>query len=467
MALWSSAEINNLPDSSFAIIEKGGKKDEDGKTEPRSLRHLPYKGPDGKVNLPHLRNALARLSQTKLSPELIAEARKKLEAAAKENDVGDYSGEYSEEELSEIPVTFAEHDEALYGKVTVGKPIFIAREAQFIHRRGITGQELDEMLENFNNRAVGLDINIDYEHGEDPTKGKKAAGWIKSIFKSTINIKGEKVKALFAIPEWTPAAAKAIDEREYRYTSPEVVWNFKNSENGQNFGTVLRRVAILNGPQFAEQPSIKLSEQKVDGKKNLTKGENGKMKNLIALLESKGAKFSATSETTESEIVAAFKEVVSKLEDSKLAAETKLGTLETKFSALEKEAGTLKEKAGKFEALEAKTKADAVAALVERAKEKMEPAKAESTFKALAEKDFKFAEDFLASIDSVKFAAKKGEPKTASGDDDEDGDPEEMKAEEIQKIREKMADKQKVAVDKISYRAAMNEWLENQKDSKK
>ncbi len=88
-ATWTAAEINNLPDSSFAVIEPGGTKDDDGKTVPRSLRHLPFKGPDGNVDLPHLRNALARLPQSDLSADLKAKARARLQAAAKEAGVGE------------------------------------------------------------------------------------------------------------------------------------------------------------------------------------------------------------------------------------------------------------------------------------------------------------------------------------------------------------------------------------------
>lgn len=67
-AEWSTATVNDFPDSSFAYIEPGGKKDSEGKTVPRSLRHLPYKDKDGKPDLPHVRNALARLSQTQNIP---------------------------------------------------------------------------------------------------------------------------------------------------------------------------------------------------------------------------------------------------------------------------------------------------------------------------------------------------------------------------------------------------------------
>ena len=77
-AVWSTAYQNNLPDSSFLYIEDGGKKDGEGKTVPRTLRHFPYKDADGKVDLPHLRNALARIPQSKLP----ADVKKKLTAKA-------------------------------------------------------------------------------------------------------------------------------------------------------------------------------------------------------------------------------------------------------------------------------------------------------------------------------------------------------------------------------------------------
>lgn len=83
-AVWSGASKNDLPDSAFAYIEGGGKKDSDGKTTPRSLRHLPYKNADGKPDAAHVRNALARLNQTGIPASAKASAHRKLVAAAKE-----------------------------------------------------------------------------------------------------------------------------------------------------------------------------------------------------------------------------------------------------------------------------------------------------------------------------------------------------------------------------------------------
>jgi hypothetical protein len=85
-APWSTAFVNDLSDIAFLHIEPGGEKDADGKTTPRSLRHFPVRGPDGEIDLPHLRNAIARIPQANfLNPanmdKLQTEARALLDAA--------------------------------------------------------------------------------------------------------------------------------------------------------------------------------------------------------------------------------------------------------------------------------------------------------------------------------------------------------------------------------------------------
>lgn len=80
--VWSRKYINSLPDSCFAYVEPG-EKDDAGRTVPRSKRHLPFKDAEGRIDLPHLRNALARLNQTKLPEEAKEKARKVLCVAAR------------------------------------------------------------------------------------------------------------------------------------------------------------------------------------------------------------------------------------------------------------------------------------------------------------------------------------------------------------------------------------------------
>jgi HK97 family phage prohead protease len=70
----TSSSINDLPDSDFAYIESGGKKDPSGRTVPRSLRHFPVH------DAAHTRNALSRAPQSpfgdKAMPKIRAAAKK-------------------------------------------------------------------------------------------------------------------------------------------------------------------------------------------------------------------------------------------------------------------------------------------------------------------------------------------------------------------------------------------------------
>jgi hypothetical protein len=63
-AVWSTKYINDLKDENFLYIAPGGEKDEEGKTVPRTLRNFPVRDENGKLDLPHLRNAIARIPQS-------------------------------------------------------------------------------------------------------------------------------------------------------------------------------------------------------------------------------------------------------------------------------------------------------------------------------------------------------------------------------------------------------------------
>lgn len=78
-ATMSSGAINDLPDSAFAHIEAGGTKDSGGKTVPRSKRHFPIH------DAAHVRAALSRIGQ---GAEFSAQAKPKVEAAAKKLGIG-------------------------------------------------------------------------------------------------------------------------------------------------------------------------------------------------------------------------------------------------------------------------------------------------------------------------------------------------------------------------------------------
>lgn len=80
----TAASINDLPDSDFAYIEPGGKKDSSGRTTPRDKRHFPVH------DAAHVRDALSRAPQSPFGDK----AMPKIRQAAKKLgvDAGDDSG---------------------------------------------------------------------------------------------------------------------------------------------------------------------------------------------------------------------------------------------------------------------------------------------------------------------------------------------------------------------------------------
>jgi site-specific DNA-adenine methylase len=80
---WSTAYINDLPDSAFLLVEDGGKKDADGRTTPRTLRHFPVRDADGKLDVAHVREAVGRIPQAKIAG-FDADAKRALQNRARQ-----------------------------------------------------------------------------------------------------------------------------------------------------------------------------------------------------------------------------------------------------------------------------------------------------------------------------------------------------------------------------------------------
>lgn len=118
-AVWTRAYIDNLPDSAFLYIEPGGTKEE-GKTVPRSLRHFPYKDANGKIDLPHLRNALARIPQSNVPQEAKDKAIKKAQRllAGQKAEGSSMDENLNQEALEEQIETLKTTVSTLQGKLT-------------------------------------------------------------------------------------------------------------------------------------------------------------------------------------------------------------------------------------------------------------------------------------------------------------------------------------------------------------
>lgn len=122
-AEWETSYVNGLPDSAFAVIEPGGEKDEQGKTTPRSLRHLEHHNAQGNVDEVHVKAGLQRLDQTKISDALKVEAKKHLCGHAKQMDfVSEFCGEEPQQAKEKSPCekakeTLSERVKVLEGQI--------------------------------------------------------------------------------------------------------------------------------------------------------------------------------------------------------------------------------------------------------------------------------------------------------------------------------------------------------------
>jgi len=101
--IWTRQYINDLPDSAFALTLPGGSNDESDRTTPRSLRKFPHHRADGSIDLPHLRNALARVPQSDLTQEQKKRALAHLKNHAKAAGIGEFAEESLKEQGGEAP----------------------------------------------------------------------------------------------------------------------------------------------------------------------------------------------------------------------------------------------------------------------------------------------------------------------------------------------------------------------------
>jgi HK97 family phage prohead protease len=168
-AVWTTAYINDLADGCFLYIAPGGKKDSGGKTTPRALRHFPYKDASGQIDLPHLRNALARIPQSSLSQSL----KDELTAKAKKI-LADATGKKSNEPegLERRWVTFEEADVRLAGD---GTPKLIGYGAVFDSPTNIGWFEEQVARGAFSETILQDDIRGLFNHDPNMILGRNKA----------------------------------------------------------------------------------------------------------------------------------------------------------------------------------------------------------------------------------------------------------------------------------------------------
>ena len=105
-----------------------------------------------------------------------------------------------------------------------------------------------DFIKNWEDRVLGRDISLDKTH--EPSDG--ATGWVQEL-----KIKGDR---LLALVEWTPFGLDLIENKGFRYFSPEYKDIYVDKESGKEHKNVLFGGALTNRPFLTDLAPIVLSE---------------------------------------------------------------------------------------------------------------------------------------------------------------------------------------------------------------
>jgi Mu-like prophage I protein len=133
----------------------------------------------------------------------------------------------------------------------------------------VTGDDLTAMVQNFKNNVRGQEIAIDFDHGTDPAKGKKAAGWYKD-FKIAPSSSDPTKLSLYAQVDLTDEAKKEVRDKHWKYFSLE--WDDAWTDNdGNEHKNVIIGGGLTNRPIAKHVLPINFSESMAEELKNEVK----------------------------------------------------------------------------------------------------------------------------------------------------------------------------------------------------
>jgi hypothetical protein len=182
-AVLSSQAVNDLPDSAFAFIESGGKKDAQGKTMPRSKRHFPVH------DEAHARNALARAPQSPFGksamPKILAACRKFGINVSADNRAAfglDLSPDgFPERRFTRFPLELRQESEGgpkwIYG--------YAAAFGKLSRKLGGFVEQVDTVAFNESKAAGWPDVVCRYNHKDDALLGTTYARTLRLGLDST------------------------------------------------------------------------------------------------------------------------------------------------------------------------------------------------------------------------------------------------------------------------------------------
>ena len=307
----------------------------------------------------------------------------------------------------------------------------------------ITPATLRVMKANFDEnvrRLNGQQLAVDYSHRSDG----KASGWIKSIELR------ENDTEMWVNIDWTPNAAQAITEKEYRYISADIDFGYRDNESRINHGAVLMGAGLTNRPHIKDMEII-LNEQQFTGVEEMD------FEQLLAAIK-------GLSDEEKAKVMSMLSAVSkSQMEEKEKMLEEKEATLSDSNKELEE---------AKAELSEVKTKLEESDKKVVELSEKVETQEKEASFKVLLEEgkvtpsqkeafmemELKLSEKFFANAETKVNLSEKGHGETPATKEGQSED-ETSAYDEISKLAVELSEK-----DSINFEDAISIVLSENKE---
>lgn len=332
LAEWTTAFINTLPDTAFLYIAPGGEEDEDGKTQPRSLRYFPYRDASGDIDLPHLRSAISQAPKADLARDVIAKVQAKGRSMLDQerDDMAEDEDEKKEEEEEE------EEEEEAKSKQPFGpslgnpasrryasearlsapvalsddgpKWVELARSGTHFGRGSerrveLTSDDLRSMVRGYDKIKsegwfpVGAPVGFNHAAilGSRDPESTKAAGRIMKV-RTQDNSDGSL--SLYGLVQWTDEGRKRIRAGEFDGFSVEMIPSdvARSKKTGEPLGD-----AALIGGTLTNEPFVSGMQAVAASEQDSTNRSDDIMSTTLSILRGSVA---LTEDASEAEVIA-------------------------------------------------------------------------------------------------------------------------------------------------------------------
>jgi phage I-like protein len=141
----------------------------------------------------------------------------------------------------------------------VSKGVTMAVGGKFVHpfwgEFNLSEEVLRQFKRNFDRKVLGTDVAIDERHDRG-----RAMGWIKNVHSpKSQEYNGKNYLALLGDIEWTPEGRKLLEDKIYKYFSPEF-GTYVEADGKTEHNNVLLGGALTNRPFLKMMPSVKFED---------------------------------------------------------------------------------------------------------------------------------------------------------------------------------------------------------------